>query len=59
MLTEGKGRVSMYRVYWVTEDQSGDEYVQATSAQQAVNFIRNDDPEIEVLEVAKVVNNWK
>lgn len=61
MLTEGKGRVSTYRVYWVFEDERGDEYIQALSAQQAVDFVRQySAPEgAEIVDVAKVVNNWK
>ena len=61
MLKEGKGRISTYRVYWIFEDQSGDEYTQALSAQQAVDFVRlYSAPEgAEIVDVAKVVNNWK
>jgi hypothetical protein len=55
-------------VYWkfedphgILEDQSGDEYWQALDAQQAVDFCREySAPDgAEILDVAKVVNNWK
>ena len=61
MLTEGKARVSTYRVFWRFKDQSGEEYWQALNAQQAVDFTRQySAPEgAEIVEVAKVVNNWK
>ncbi len=61
MLKEGKlGRVSTYRVYYRCHDENcEDVYIQALSAQQAVDFIRGEDSDIQVLEVAKVVNNWK
>lgn len=61
MLKEGKEHVSTYRVYWVLENLSGDEYIQALNAQQAVDFIREySAPEgAEIVDVAKVVNNWK
>lgn len=64
MLKEGKsGRVSNYRVYYRENNETYDVYIQALSAQQAVNFIRGDIStqfsKIEIIEVAKVVNNWK
>lgn len=53
----------VYRVYWMYNcyEQSGDEYIQALSAQQAVDFCREYyAPEgAEILDVAKVVYNWK
>ena len=64
MLTEGKsGRVSTYRVYYRENNETNDVYIQALSAQQAADFIRGDIStqfsKIEIIEVAKVVNNWK
>ena len=52
-------RVSVYRVYYRFQGDGEDVYIQATSAQQAADFIRGDNPDIEIVEVAKVVNNWK
>ena len=59
MLTEGKARVSNYRVYYKYHGDNEDVYIQALSAQQAADIIRGNDPEVEIIEVAKVVNNWK
>lgn len=62
MLTEGKtGRVSTYLVTWFHEGNHGHDYMQALSAQQAADFVRKySSPEgAEIVEVAKVVNNWK
>ena len=60
MLKEGKtGRVSNYRVYYERYDEWEDVYIQALSAQQAADCIRGNDPDIKIIEVAKVVNNWK
>ena len=59
MLTEGKARVSDYRVYYEYHDDREDVYIQALSAQQAANIIRGDDPDIKIIEISKVVNNWK
>ena len=61
MLTEGKVRVSTYRVVWFFEGKHYDAYWQALNAQQAVDFTRQySAPEgAEIIEVAKVVNNWK
>ena len=54
-------RVSTYRVLWFFEGNHMDEYIQALNAQQAVDFVREySAPEgAEIIEVAKVVNNWK
>jgi hypothetical protein len=60
MLKEGRPRrVSIYRVYYEYNGDHEDVYIQALSAQQAVDIIRGDDPDVHVLEVSKVVNNWK
>lgn len=65
MLSEGKMRVSTYNVTWRYEGNHGHSYYQksfeAMSAQQAVNFARQHNaPEgSKIVEVAKVVNNWK
>ena len=52
-------RVSTYRVYYREGDETQDIYIQAISAQQAVDFARGDSDDIEIIDVAKVVNNWK
>ena len=62
MLKEGKsGKVSNYLVEWNHDGEFQTTYIQALTAQQAVDFVRKysapDDAEI--VEVAKVVNNWK
>ena len=61
MLTEGKRRASTYRVVWFHDGDHHDEYVMTWNAQYAVDYVRNHvAPEgAEILEVAKVVNNWK
>lgn len=35
------------------------EYIWAENAQKAVDLVRNDEEDIEILEVAKCVSNWK
>ena len=56
-------KLSVYRVYWMFNnyEQSGDEYIEAFTAQGAVDVCREVfAPEgAEILDVAKVVNNWK
>lgn len=54
-------QVSTYRVVWFFEGNHDDAYWQALNAQQAVDFTRQySAPEgAEIIEVAKVVNNWK
>ena len=61
MLKEGKGRVSSYRVVWIYDGNHDYTYWQALNAQQAVDFTRQySAPEgAEIIEVSKVVNNWK
>lgn len=55
-----KGRVSVYRVVYRYDGNIGDDYIQALSAQNAVDMVRlHMAPEgAEIIEVAKVVNNW-
>ena len=59
--TEGKARVSEYQVLWKHDGNIETDYWQALNAQQAVDFCRKHSmPEgAEVIQVAKVVNNWK
>lgn len=54
-------RVAMYRVVYRYDGNIGDDYIQALSAQNAVDMVREYmAPEgAEVVEVSKVVNNWK
>jgi hypothetical protein len=61
MLTEGKERLSTYRVVWFHEGNHCDEYVVTENAQGAVDYVRKRSAPsgAEIIEVAKVVNNWK
>ena len=65
MLTEGKVRVSEYAVTWCYEGSHGHTYGtqhwQASTAQKAADGVRKySAPEgAKIVEVAKVVNNWK
>jgi hypothetical protein len=59
MLAEGKERVSTFKVCYASKVKLYDELVKTTSAQSAVDFIRKQHPDVKVVEVAKVVNNWK
>lgn len=54
-----KTKVSEYRVYYREGDERHDIYIQALSAQQAADIVRISADYIEVIEVAKVVKNWK
>lgn len=54
--------LAMYRICWTDEDGNYfDDYAEATDAQHAVDRVRgwNDGAEIEIVEVAKVVKNYK
>lgn len=60
MLKEGKSRQrTEYIVCWKLFFGQHETRVFAHSAQEAADFIRLNDPEIKIIEVAKVVNNWK
>jgi hypothetical protein len=66
MLKEGEsGRMSTYMITWRYKGNHGNSYhrkfFKAVSAQEAVDFAReHPTPEgAEIIEVAKVVNNWK
>ena len=59
MLKEGKERIFSFIVWWLENDKRCTEYFYTSSAQNAVNLARNKNPNITVVEVAKVVNNWK
>ena len=61
MLKTRKPRVYTYRVLYRHDENFYDEYIQALSAQNAVDMTRKHiAPEgAEIVEVAKVVNNWK
>lgn len=60
-LKEGKARTPTYRVVYFHNGKHMDEYIFALTAQQAVDICREIfAPEgAEIVEVAKVVNNWK
>lgn len=59
MLTEGKVRMFVFWVSYGLNNETFLDDVTASSAQEAVNYIRSKYPEAQVFEVAKVVNNWK
>lgn len=59
MMSKGNVKLSMYRVYYRDGEEHHDFYIQATTAQEAVNTVREDGDDIEIIDVAKVVNNWK
>lgn len=61
MLTEGKPKLYTYRVEVTLAQHKGHSYVEASSAQQAVDVVRQrHTPELlKIIEVTKVVNNWK
>ena len=61
MLIEGKVRLFMYRVVWYHDNSHHNTYWYASSAQQAVDSVRKHFllEGVEIVEVAKVVNNWK
>ena len=62
MLKEGKfRRVSTYRVWFYHLNTECHMDIKTNSAQEAVNTVRNEFGSAvkEIVEVAKVVNNWK
>lgn len=59
MLKEGKERICTYIVMCDENGKLKNFDVLASSAQQAVNYIRNEHRDIIIINVAKVVNNWK
>ena len=54
-----KRKTDTYRVVYWLGSELHDDYVIQQSAQKAVEHVRTDYPVAEVVEVAKVVNNWK
>ena len=60
-LSEGKERLSTYYVVWRQEEVTDSDYVQGTSAQEAVDNARVQfvPKGARIIEVLKVVNNWK
>ena len=59
MLTKGKERVFTFKVCYASKVKLYYELVKTTSAQSAVDFIRKQQPNIKIVEVSKVVYNWK
>lgn len=53
--------LKMYRVYGYDNERAYDEYCEATSAQVAVDHVRewHEGEPYQVLEVSKVVKGWK
>lgn len=52
--------VGTFRVYYLDEEGNGfDEYIQALNAQDAADYVREYDGATEVVDVAKVMKNWK
>lgn len=58
MMTNVK-KTSLYRVYYYLNNAGDDEYIDAYSAQDAVDRVRSSHPEADVVEVSKVINNWR
>ena len=54
-------RVSEYIVMWWNDAacEGGTDYIQALTAKQAAEFVKGNDENIEILEVAKVCKNWR
>lgn len=51
---------SMFRVVGYYQGNHDCEYVETKTAQQAVDFVRRTSPDgVEIVEVAKLVKNWK
>ena len=59
MLTKGKERKSIFKVCYASNVKLYDELVKTTSAQSAVDFVRKQHPDVKIVEVSKVVYNWK
>lgn len=59
MLTEGKVKLSNFMVQYTCYSKSFYANVRVSSAQNAVDYIRKIHPNSYVVEVWKVVNNWK
>lgn len=59
MLKEGKERIYTYIVEYIENDKRQSTYFQTSSAQKAVDCVRNSNHNIKIVEVAKVVNNWR
>ena len=60
MLKDGSmKKLSNYIVYFYDKDDPDTTYVLARSAQDAANQVREGDRNIRIVEVAKVVKNWK
>ena len=54
--------LNLYRVYGERGLDSFDEYVHGSSPQHAVDRVREwygNDPDVKILEVAKVMKSWK
>lgn len=50
----------MYRIYYLDSNGDGfDEYFSTKNAQEVVDICRNNNDVDEILDVAKVVHNWK
>lgn len=58
MLTEGNQKLSNYVIFFFC-DGFQKTHINASSAQEAVNTLRENDPEVTIIKVAKVVKNWK
>ncbi len=55
-------KIALYRIKYEKGNKLFDIYLEAYSAQDAVNMTRESehhDPAVNILEVARVVNTWK
>lgn len=59
MLTEGKLKLFNFMVRYTRDGNSFYATVRVSSAQNAVDYVRKIHPDSYVVEVWKVVNNWK
>jgi hypothetical protein len=59
MLTQGKENAFIFKVCYSHNLTLYDALVETTSAQSAVDIIRKQHPDVKIIEVARVVRNWK
>ena len=59
MLTEGKERLFTFMVRYVQGSDPFHATVRTTSAQRAVDYVSKIHPDSYIVEVWKVVDNWK
>ena len=52
-------KVTLFKVCYSHRVRLYDELVKATSAQKAVDYVRKHQPDVKIIEVSKVVYDWK